>query len=349
MELTTKAISMRQCFWKIDNKLLLAFVFAVSSLVVQTAGQNSTANGLLVGFYNETCPQAETLVQKIVQLFFEDDRTVPAALLRLFFHDCFVRGCDASIMISSNMTNRAEQDASPNLTVRGLDVINAAKTAVENVCPGKVSCADIIALATRDAVFLANGPHWDVLTGRRDGRISLQADAENLPGPSDTAQQGINAFAAKGLSVLDFVCLLGAHTVGVSHCRFFSNRLFNFAGTGKPDPTMNPRLLKTLKQICSNPCKSTGYVPTVSLDQGTPFLFDTSYFKELIHGHGILRIDQQIGADNTTSKIVRAFASRSAHFDFSSHFATSMINLGNVEVKTGSEGEIRFKCNVINT
>lgn len=65
-----------------------------------------------------------------------------------------LQGCDASLLINSTPNNAAEKDAGANLTVRGFDIIDAIKTAVEKICPGKVSCADIIALATRDSVAL---------------------------------------------------------------------------------------------------------------------------------------------------------------------------------------------------
>lgn len=45
-----------------------------------------------------------------------------------------------------------EKTAPPNLSVRGYDFIEEIKTEIENTCPGVVSCADIIVMATRDAV-----------------------------------------------------------------------------------------------------------------------------------------------------------------------------------------------------
>lgn len=61
-------------------------------------------------------------------------------------------------MISSNGTYSSERDAEINrsLAQDGFDLFLEAKAAVEVRCPGIVSCADIMTMATRDAVYLVN-------------------------------------------------------------------------------------------------------------------------------------------------------------------------------------------------
>lgn len=63
-----------------------------------------------------------------------------------------LQGCDASVLLESTASNTAEKDAIPNLSLAGFDVIDDIKEAVEAKCPGIVSCADILTLATRDAI-----------------------------------------------------------------------------------------------------------------------------------------------------------------------------------------------------
>ena len=50
----------------------------------------------------------------------------------------------------------SEKKSPPNESLKGYDVINIIKEELEEICPGVVSCADILALAAREGVVLVN-------------------------------------------------------------------------------------------------------------------------------------------------------------------------------------------------
>ncbi|GJX29981.1 ribonuclease H-like domain-containing protein [Tanacetum coccineum] len=202
------------------------------------------------GFYTSSCPKAEKIVQDYVNKHIPNAPSLAAALIRMNFHDCFVRGCDASILLNftSASGNQTEKVAIPNQTVRGFGFIDAIKSLVEAECPGVVSCANIIALASRDSIVATGGPSWKVPTGRRDGLFSNASEAlAQIPAPFDNITVLIQKFANKSLDVKDLVLLSGAHTIGISHCPSFSNRLYNFTGVGDRDPSLDSEYADNLR------------------------------------------------------------------------------------------------------
>ncbi|KAI4966612.1 hypothetical protein ZWY2020_037852 [Hordeum vulgare] len=65
-----------------------------------------------------------------------------------------VQACDVSMLLDSTDGSPAEKDAMPNQSPRGMDVVARVKDKLEKVCPTTVSCAEILALMSRDAVVL---------------------------------------------------------------------------------------------------------------------------------------------------------------------------------------------------
>lgn len=103
-------------------------------------------------FYSLSCPKFEQIVQDHVVQATVDDSLAPAFLLRLFFHDCFVMGCDGSLLLNSTVLNLAEKDQAKSVTLGKFFVIDAIKDSLEAACPGVVSCADILAAVAVEAV-----------------------------------------------------------------------------------------------------------------------------------------------------------------------------------------------------
>ncbi|KAM7492336.1 hypothetical protein LguiA_035257 [Lonicera macranthoides] len=298
-----------------------------------------------MGFYKTSCPSAESIIKNTTAQYISRAPTLAAPLLRMHFHDCFVRGCDGSVLLNSTKNTQAEKDAPPNLSLRGFQVIDAAKTAVEKKCPGIVSCADILALVARDAISMINGPVWSVPTGRRDGRVSNGSEAlKNLPSPAANIAQLKASFSSMGLSVKDLVVLSGSHTIGNSHCSSFTNRLYNFTGKGDTDPSMDQNYITQLKAKC----KPGDTTTIVQMDPGSFRNFDSDYYTIVSKRRGLFQSDAALLNDNTTRAYVQLQATSTTGSTFLKDFTASMIKMGQIGVLTGSSGEIRKQCAFIN-
>ncbi|KAJ8751468.1 hypothetical protein K2173_016683 [Erythroxylum novogranatense] len=319
---------------------LSSVAFVSLALLLILTGKSSSAE-LSKDFYSKSCPKLFSTVKSVVKSAVSKERRMGASLVRLFFHDCFVNGCDGSILLDDTSSFRGEQTAAPNNnSVRGFNVIDQIKSKVEHVCPGVVSCADIVAIAARDSTVLLGGPNWNVKLGRRDAKKASFSDANSgvIPPPFATLSTLIKRFQDKGLSAKDMVALSGAHTIGQARCVVFRDRIYN-------QNNIDSSFAKTRRANCPRTTGS-GDNKLAPLDVKTPNFFDNAYYKNLINKKGLLNSDQVLFNGGSTDSIVRTYSSNPDAFY--SDFVSAMIKMGDLDPLTGSKGEIRKKCGRVN-
>ncbi|KAH7514723.1 hypothetical protein FEM48_Zijuj11G0120800 [Ziziphus jujuba var. spinosa] len=324
-----------------------------NSLLFMLLVEISTAHELSPAFYATSCPRALSTIKSAVRSAVAREARMGASLLRLHFHDCFVNaitkikvdytlvpyvGCDASILLDDTSSFTGEKKAGPNNnSVRGFEVIDNIKKQLESLCPGIVSCADIVAVAARDSVVALGGPTWNVQLGRRDSTTaSKEAATSNLPPPTLDLNGLISAFSNKGFTAKEMVALSGSHTIGQARCSSFQGRLNN-------EKTIDSKFAKSLKSKCSSGGSGTALSP---LDVRTPTAFDNSYYKNLLSQKGLLHSDQQLFSKGSTDSQVIAYSNNVG--SFRTDFANAMVKMGNLSPLTGTSGQIRTNCRKVN-
>ncbi|XVF38892.1 hypothetical protein REPUB_Repub20aG0142000 [Reevesia pubescens] len=214
------------------------------------------------------------------------------------------------------------------------------KSELESVCPETVSCADILATVARDSVVLSGGPSWEVQMGRKDSLGASKAAAtNNIPGPNSSVPILVSKFQNVGLSFNDMVALSGAHTMGMARCSTFTSRL-----QGSNGPDINLDFLQNLQQLC---LESDGNTGLAHLDLVSPATFDNQYYINLLSGEGLLPSDQAlVTEDYQTRQLVLSYAEDP--LAFFEDFKNSMLKMGGLGPLTGSDGEIRRNCRIVN-
>ena len=121
-------------------------------------------------------------------------------------------------------------------------------------------------------------------------------------------------------------------------------RLYNFT-TGKND--VDPSLNSTYAAFLKTQCKSlSNNITIVPMDPGRPLSFDNNYFKNLKLNQGLFQSDAALLTNNeATSTIDELLDSQ----DFFTEFGQLMKRMEAIDVLTRSSGEIRKKCNVVNS
>ncbi|KAL2622985.1 hypothetical protein R1flu_003190 [Riccia fluitans] len=284
-------------------------------------------------FYSYTCPKATDVVKKVVLSILRKTEILPVA-------SC---GCDGSLLLNSTADNQAERDGFTNFLIRGIPEIDEIKEALEKVCPNTISCADILALAARDATAGVGGPSWPVYLGRRDSRVSRALDADtNLPFPSLNFTELVQNFAPKGFGAREMIVLSGSHTIGRTHCNGIGPNLYNYTGI---DDLTNPALDSKFARVLKKKCPKGNRTNIVDMDR-TKNLFDREYYKGVLNHKGVFISDLALIENTFGLRVVTELVAKSS--SFFREFADAMVKMGNLSPLTGTEGEIRKHCQFVN-
>ncbi|XP_020591336.1 peroxidase 42-like [Phalaenopsis equestris] len=319
--------------------LLFLTLLALSSL---TNAETPSSSGLRMNFYKESCPQAEDIIREQVKLLYKRHKNTAFSWIRNIFHDCAVQSCDASLLLDSTRKTLSEKETDRSFGMRNFRYLEEIKDAVERECPGVVSCADILVLSARDGIVAVGGPSIPLKTGRRDGRKSRAEVVEKfLPDHNESISSVLDKFGAMGIDTPGLVALLGAHSVGRTHCVKLVHRLYP-----EVDPALNPDHVPHMLKKCYDPIPDPKSVQYVRNDRGTPMKLDNNYYRNILDNKGLLMVDHELASNPKTRPYVKKMAKSQDYFF--EHFARAITLLSENNPLTGENGEIRRHCNLAN-
>lgn len=121
-----------------------------------------------------------------------------------------------------------------------------------------------------------------------------------------------------GIDTPGVVALLGAHSVGRTHCVKLVHRLYP-----EVDSNLNPDHVEHMLHKCPDAIPDPKAVQYVRNDRGTPMIFDNNYYRNLLDNKGLLLVDHNLVTDKRTKPYVKKMAKSNDYFfeEFSRAFA----------------------------
>ncbi|KAK1654083.1 hypothetical protein QYE76_071888 [Lolium multiflorum] len=332
--------------------VLVTLVLAVIAAQAQAVSPAKTTQAVM-----------DAVVKQEVENAINCNPGVGAALVRLVFHDCWVRGCDASVLLDKTPSSSSvEKKAANNIGLAGFDVIDSIKARLHDV-----SCADIVVFAGRESArILSKGSiDYTLAPGRLDGVVSSAAEADaTLPEASFSFQELKDNFNRTGFSVEDLVILSGAHSIGVAHRTSFQDRLD--AATQTPiDPeyqtalryrvnvdghkTPNPTEKNNIRDMSPFFQGVSGYNSSgVNLYTPEAGALDNSYYTANLQKMVLFKSDWELNQDPTHFAGDKLIEYRDNAADWDLDFSDAMARLSSL-TSSGPKSEVRKHCRRTNS
>ncbi|GKD18576.1 probable peroxidase 26 [Tanacetum coccineum] len=110
---------------------------------------------------------------------------------------------------------------------------------------------------------------------------------------------------------------------------------------------MEPVTLTYMQKQCPKKVKLGQTNPLINLNPQNPtHKFTNSYYSRILANKAVLGVDQQMLYGEDTHDLTDEFAKGLE--DFRGGFAYSISRMGGLKVLTGTKGEIRRNCHVVN-
>jgi len=352
---------------KRNEKGSVFLVAALAAVIVLLSAQVRPAVAVVDGGYNST-------IEAIVNAEVAKVRALAAGLIRLAFHDCFVRGCDGSVLLDSTPYNTSSVTTNPTLAgktekvspsnggLRGLEVVEIIRTKLkeQNII---VSCADAVQFAAREAAkvvsngkiaYPINGP------GRRDGVKSSSEDPGTfLPGPTFTFSQLSTVFGNKGLSEPELVALSGAHCIGVTNGASFRDRVFAPTSeinssyqrviTDEWTPNPNGTFIMNIRDMGNYAVKKSRYTPN-QVNMAAIGTLDNSFYNANLQNMVRFKSDWELRTNTPANDLMVKYMTTPGLWE--ADFSAAMTKLSSLVI-ADTEGPIweegsRVKCTATN-